>query len=50
MQLYNLTYPQKNIWLMEKYNGNTPLNYILGVVEIKMDLITRSVMTQLMML
>lgn len=35
MQLYNLTYPQKNIWLMEKYNGNTPLNYILGVVEIK---------------
>lgn len=35
MQLYNLTYPQKNIWLMEKYNGNTSLNYILGVVEIK---------------
>ena len=34
-ELFNLTYPQKNIWLVEKYNNNTAINSIVGTVEIK---------------
>lgn len=32
---FNLTYPQKNIWLVEKLNGSTPINSIVGTIEIK---------------
>ena len=34
-QIYNLTYPQKNIWLVEKYNGKSQINSIVGTIEIK---------------
>lgn len=34
-ELFNLTYPQKNIWLVEKYNGKSPINLIVGTIEIK---------------
>lgn len=34
---YGLTYPQKNIWLVEKFNGELPINSIVGTVEINMD-------------
>lgn len=34
-KMFELTYPQKNIWLVEKYNGNTPINSIVGTIEIK---------------
>lgn len=35
MEKYNLTYPQKNIWLVEKYSGTSPINSIVGTIEIK---------------
>ncbi len=34
MQKYRLTYPQQNIWYVEKFNKNLPLNVIAGTVEI----------------
>ena len=34
---YGLTYPQKNIWLVEKFNGELPINSIVGTVEINRD-------------
>lgn len=34
---YGLTYPQKNIWLVEKFNGDLPINSIVGTVEIHKD-------------
>ncbi|MDD3303554.1 MAG: amino acid adenylation domain-containing protein [Clostridia bacterium] len=36
-KMYNLTYPQKNIWLMEKFHNNLPINSIVGTVEINKD-------------
>lgn len=33
-KMYELTYPQKNIWLVEKFNGDLPINSIVGSVEI----------------
>ncbi len=35
MEKYNLTYPQKNIWMVEKYSGTSPINSIVGTIEIK---------------
>ncbi len=32
---YELTYPQKNIWLVEKLNENTAINAITGIINIK---------------
>ncbi len=32
---YDLTSPQRNIWLMENFNENTPINVITGLVNIK---------------
>lgn len=31
---YNLTYPQKNIWLVDKFYGDTPINTIAGTFDI----------------
>lgn len=37
MGKYNLTYPQKNIWLVEKIHENTPINIISGTIEIEKE-------------
>lgn len=37
MQKYRLTYPQKNILLVEKFNKGLPINSIVGTVEIYKD-------------
>lgn len=37
MQNYRLTYPQKNILLVERFNKNLPINTIVGTVEIDRD-------------
>lgn len=34
MQNFRLTYPQQNIWLVEKVNKDLPINSIVGTVEI----------------
>lgn len=34
MQNLRLTYPQQNIWLVEKTNSNLPINSIVGTIEI----------------
>ncbi len=34
---YSLTYPQKNIWLVDKFYGDTPINTIAGTLEISKD-------------
>lgn len=32
---YGLTFPQKNIWLVDMANSNTPINVIVGIINIK---------------
>lgn len=32
---YGLTFPQKNIWLVDRVNHNTPINVIVGIINIK---------------
>ncbi|MEG2348385.1 MAG: amino acid adenylation domain-containing protein [Clostridia bacterium] len=32
---YELTFPQKNIWLVDKVNQDTPINVIVGIINIK---------------
>ena len=34
MKKYNLTYPQKNIWLMDKFDGKSNINVIAGAVNV----------------
>lgn len=34
IESHKLTYPQKNIWMVEKWNENTPINSIIGLVHI----------------
>lgn len=34
---YGLTYPQKNIWLVDKFYGNTAINVIAGIIEINKE-------------
>ena len=31
---YSLTYPQKNIWMVEEFFGKSPLNTIVGLFYI----------------
>lgn len=35
MQKYKLTYPQQNIWLVDKFSKKLPINSIVGTVEIE---------------
>ncbi len=37
MKKYNLTYPQKNIWLMDKFSEGTSINSVAGTIEISKD-------------
>ena len=37
-ELFNLTYPQKNIWLVEETNGKLPTNVITGMINIKSNI------------
>ncbi len=34
---YSLTFPQKNIWLVEKYHKDIGVNTLIGIVNIKRD-------------
>lgn len=34
---YSLTFPQKNIWLVEKYHKDIGINTLIGIVNIKRD-------------
>ena len=34
---YGLTFPQKNIWLVENFFGKSPINTIVGIFEIKKE-------------
>ena len=31
---YSLTFPQKNIWLVEKFFGKSPINTIVGIFNV----------------
>ena len=35
MDKMKLSFPQKNIWLVEKFNEGTNINSIVGTIEIK---------------
>ena len=34
---YSLTFPQKNIWLIEKFFGKSPINTIVGIFNINKE-------------
>ncbi|MBR5228016.1 MAG: amino acid adenylation domain-containing protein [Clostridia bacterium] len=34
---YSLTFPQKNIWLVEEFFGSSPINTIVGIFNIKSE-------------
>ncbi len=34
---YSLTFPQKNIWLVEKFFGKSPINTIVGILNINKE-------------
>ena len=34
---YSLTFPQKNIWLVEEFFGKSPINTIVGIFRINRD-------------
>lgn len=38
IKLYNLTSPQKNIWMLEELNSNTNMNNLLGLFFIRQKL------------